>query len=78
MSLSLDEEVLNLEDCSHNDKVKKVKKIHQVLCHPRKDILLNFFRGSSSNDRETLEIVKNVSKIAKYASPTKGLREIQK
>ena len=65
ISNSMDEKVFNLEDCSYDEKLKKVRKIHQILCHPRKEILLNFFRDSSSNDEETMDIVKDVSNNCK-------------
>ena len=65
VSSSLSEEVFKMEDCSLEEKVKKVRKIHQILCHPRKEILLNFFRASSNSDDETLDIVKEVSNSCK-------------
>ena len=55
------EEIFNLKECSYEDKLKKIKKIHQSLCHPKKEILLKFFQDSSTNDEQTLQAVKEVS-----------------
>ena len=59
------EEVFNLEDDTHQDRVEMVRKIHRVLRHPRIEIILRFFRDSSSNDEETLDVEQKVSNECK-------------
>ena len=59
--VSTDDEIMLLENCSREDKFKKIKKIHEVMCHPKADILTNFFLDSTDNDEETLQLIKEVS-----------------
>ena len=56
----INEDVLILEDCSQQEKKKKVQKIHRVMCHPRLDTMMTFFKDSSENKEELMELVKEV------------------
>ena len=47
-----------MEECDPNKK--KITKIHKVLAHPKGEILKHFFKNSSDNDKETLQIVDEV------------------
>ena len=38
-----------------------IKKIHEVMCHPKEEVLSNFFLDSSDNDDDVLEAIKEVS-----------------
>ena len=69
--ISIDEEALCLNDISKDEKRKKIEKVHNVLCHPRPDILLNLFKDSSQNDKESLELVKEVSDRCKVCKTHK-------
>ena len=59
--ICLSEETMTLTDLSYEDKVKRVEKIHQIMGHPKKSVLKRFFNDSSENDRETLDVVEEVS-----------------
>ena len=59
--VSTDDDILILENCTKEDKFKKIKKIHEVMCHPKADVLTNFFLDSTDNDDETLDLIKEVS-----------------
>ena len=56
----LDESIFILTECEFKEKEKKIKKIHQVLAHPKPEILKNFFKNSSENDKETFNVVDEV------------------
>ena len=58
---TVDEDVMIMENCSDDEIVKKVKKIHKVMCHPRLETMLQFFKDSSENKEKVLKTVKEVS-----------------
>ena len=51
--------IMNLDECTVKEKEKKV---HQILCHPREEVLKAFYRDSSENNSETLKLVEEVSR----------------
>ena len=55
-------DIMKIEECTREEKHKKIKKVHQILCHPRENVLKAFYRDSSENDKETLELVEDVSR----------------
>ena len=67
----------NFEECTYEDniflteevdddeKYKRIQKIHNILCHPRADILKNFFLDSSDNSEETLKMVDKITEDCK-------------
>ena len=55
------DEAFILEEATEEEKLKKVTKIHEVMCHPKAEILKNFFKDSSDNDQETLDMIDEVS-----------------
>ena len=64
-----DDTVLLLDSDNHKAKLKKIQRIHHVMCHPKPHILKNFFRDSSTNDEETLRIAEEVfnnCKVCKF------------
>ena len=61
VTIALEEDIFNLNDVSKEDKIKRVEKVHNVMCHPRMDILIEFFQNSSEDDEETIEAIKTVS-----------------
>ena len=62
---NVEEFAYSLEDEDHRGKLSKIKRIHHVMCHPSADILKNFFKDSSSNDKETMNIVDEVTNNCK-------------
>ena len=56
------DEILIMEDCTEEEKFKKIVKIHEVMCHPKADILKNFFKDSYNNDKDTLDMIDEASK----------------
>ena len=47
--LLAEEEVFVMDQCDMEEKLEKVRKIHNILCHPKPEILKNFFYDSSDN-----------------------------
>ena len=58
---TLDDGVFIIDECNNVDRKKKIQKIHQVLAHPKADILKRFFKNSSDNSKDILELVDEVS-----------------
>ena len=59
--LLAEEEVFVMDQCDMEEKLEKVRKIHNILCHPKPEILKKFFYDSSDNSGETLEAVDRVT-----------------
>ena len=57
---TLDNDVFLMDECDKMEKEKKITKIHKVLAHPLPDILKQFFKNSSDNDKEVLNLVDKV------------------
>ena len=57
---TLDNDVFLMDECDKVEKEKKITKIHKVLAHPLPEILKQFFRNSSDNDKEVLDLVDEV------------------
>ena len=53
----LEDDIFLMNDCDRKEKEKKVTKIHKVLAHPHPNILKQFFKNSSENEKEVLEAV---------------------
>ena len=57
---SLDEDIFLLAECDKAEKIKKITKIHQVLAHTPPEILKEFFKNSSDNEKEVLQLVDEI------------------
>ena len=57
----LEDEVFLMDNCDKKEKERKVLKIHKVLAHPLPNILKQFFRNSSENDKEVMAAVDSVT-----------------
>ena len=55
-------EIMKIDECSQEEVENKVRKVHEVLCHPREDVLKSFYRDSAENNPETLKVVEKVSR----------------
>ena len=55
-------EVLMMENMNVEEKQKKIKKIHHLMCHPSELVLKKFFKESHDNDEETQQIIEDVSR----------------
>ena len=55
-------DILKVEDCSAGELERKVKKVHEVLCHPREEVLKSFYRDSSDYNSDTRAAVEKVSR----------------
>ena len=55
-----EDEAFVLETDDNKEKYKKVRKIHHRMCHPKPEVLKNFFKASSYNTKENLRIIDDV------------------
>ena len=55
-------DVMMLEDLTRKEKEKKIRKVHNIMGHPVESVLKKFFHESYNNDKETQEIVEEVSR----------------
>ena len=65
MEVSLDNdnhEVMMMENTTKEEKMEKVKKIHQIMCHPKENALKQFFKDSNFNGEEVQRVIENVSR----------------
>ena len=53
----LDDEIFMMSDCEAKEKEKRITRIHKVLAHPLPHILKTFFKNSSENDPEVMDII---------------------
>ena len=56
----MDEEVLILKNCSRQEKMKKIQRIHKVMCHPKIETMRTFFQDSSENMEDILDIERQI------------------
>ena len=68
MTLQNEEEVLFNEEDSPKEKMKKIKKIHHIMGHPKSETLKNFYCDSPENDPITMNMVEEVSNNCKICS----------
>ena len=54
--------IMSVMDCDEKEKRKKIKRVHQVLGHPKENTLKTLFKDSSQNDGETMKIVEEISR----------------
>ena len=54
-------EILEVSHSDEKERKKKVKKVHQILGHPREETLKRFYKDSSQNDEDTMKTVVEVS-----------------
>ena len=57
---ALEEEIFLMADCNKEEKERKITRIHKVLGHPLPQTLKEFFRNSSENEPEVLNLVDEV------------------
>ena len=55
-------EILKLENSSVDEIERKVKKVHEVLCHPREEVLKSFYKDSSDYNIDIRTAVEKVSR----------------
>ena len=55
-------EVLMMEELSHEEKAKKIKRVHHIMCHPPELVLKKFFKESVDDDEEIQNIIEYVSR----------------
>ena len=54
--------IMILTDCNDKEKRNKIKRIHHVMGYPREESLKILFKDSSINDKETMNIIEDVSR----------------
>ena len=54
--------IMEVSECDVKEKKRKIKKVHQILGHPREEVLKKFYKESSQDDQETMSIVEEVSR----------------
>ena len=65
-------EILKVEGCSEEELEKKVKKVHEVLCHPREEVLKSFYKDSSEYNYDTRNAIEKVSRECPVRLKFKG------
>ena len=55
-------EIMEVTDCDDKEKRTKIKKVHQILGHPREETLKTFYKDSSQSDEETMRIIEEISR----------------
>ena len=58
---AMDDSVLTMEDDDADTKKLKIEKVHKIMGHPKYENLLSLYKHSSDNDKETMDLVKEVS-----------------
>ena len=61
MVIEKEEDVMLTEADTTKEKMKKIKKIHHIMGHPRDETLKNFYRDSSENDAMTMNMIEEVT-----------------
>ena len=55
-------DVLMMEDMTIEEKFKKIKKVHHLMCHPTEPVLKKFFKESNDDDDETQQLIEDISR----------------